>query len=949
MQQGQYKLVPFLGVNTRPLDDQSPDGLCANIINLKPKGEENQPYWVPFEVLKTLRTGTTAFTYTHGIANIAGAFWQIRNFIGEFKDSESVSLRRLVVLCDKTDRHAIDIIDPTGWVIAKSYTLEAGTYSMTFTRVNEISVINLVRNGLPYKIIYLIDDLFVEQGWPETPSITYKSATASYTEEQVTAGQNGGIPRKATKQYFMIRWAFRLFDNGFVKHSRVQLIEVPTGEPTNSIIPEFTMAGYTTPPANLNFWQAFISGVSLFATQPRATEREALDDSIYNEVGFFPFLDRKPMEQWDTPTNPNVIQASANYLTWATQQVLTVDNFTHHRFSANVVDSYNNRVLLGGVSTDFSKPVFSKSDGVIDYQDGEAYTSYFTIDTGSFVTEVDYYLNDGTEATSETAEYENQFKTTEAFFTPLVGREFKSVELKEIAFVPTPGQTPDGILTPIHTYEPQINAGELHLLIQTRESTFNSVFVDPFMVVEIKIGDIGSPADEILLVTVTPSGLNASPYFTFAIQEQTTILADFNVFHEVTIKTQNGTFKRVWQDVTATGQRLLFPNIIHYPDRRAINYRVVAQNGANFELVMNKKLVQHPVLNYAYVRLFPQEMQYFIGGIVTATTSPDQTVNAVNQWDKNRGIASVTDQPLVFELSTSFNVGSRERDSIQAFGINTIDISEGQFGQYPLYVFSDKSIWALEQSGDPTIAFGRISPIDTFNGVTSPYAICNAGSTIVASDLNFIYSLAGQRPERIDRPINNDPDYSAFLNGIRIAYHKESSYEEIVFSNPAFNYSWVYNVGSGFWYKWSTSFRLFFENQPILYGIDAQNNVLDFSLKDPEVSVSWQIETRKMNLGNRFVLKKLRNSQIRALLKQTAGNYEELTVQALFEKDDDGQFVGCDYTREEEVSKDLWLNTKYGSFQSMVVKLSGKHKNEGSHIQLLELNYEERYTNRVRR
>jgi hypothetical protein len=949
---GEYKMVPFLGINTEPLNDQSQDGLCSKIINLKPKGVDEQPYWVPFEIVKNLSNGTLDFNYSHGIESIAGAFWQIRNFVGDFQDSESTSLKRLVILCDKPERKAIDIVDPIDWSIAKSYTLEDGSYTMTFTRINEISVINLVRNGEPYKIYYLIDDLIVEQGWPEMPRISYKSTTATYTEDEVLAGQNGGIPRKDSKQYFMVRWSFRLFDNSYVKHSRTEIIEVPTGLGTNSIIPEFTMEGYDSSLPNRLFWESFISGVSVFCTQPKATEKEALDDFLFYEVGFFPFIDKKPMDEWDTPTNPNIIRITSNFIVWITQQTLGIDNFTHHRFSANVVDSYNNRVLLGGVSTDFAKPCFSSPQGVIDYVDGEAYTSYFTFDSGSLDIDVDYYLNDGTPTDSMSAEYENQFTVTEAFFDPLSGREFKEVSIKEIAFVPTPGQTPDGRLLPTHQYLPEISAGKLKLRTVVNESTFNGVFVDPFMVVEIKIGDIGGEVDQILLVTVTPSGVNASPYFDFGTKIQTVFPENFNVFHEVTIKTQSGTFKRVCAEDVLTGQRLLFPNIIHYPDRRAISYRVIAKNGDNYELVFDKKLTQHPNLNLSYVRLFPQEMQYFIGGVVTSTTAPDQSVNLVNQWDKNRAQASISGQPLIFEASASYRVGNRERDSIQAFGVNTIDISQGQFGQYPLYVFSDKSVWALEQAGDPNIAFGRIVPIDTFNGLNNPYAICNAENIVIAVDKNYIYSLSGLNIQRIDRPISNDPEYASFLTGVRVAYHKERDYEEIVFSNPSFGYSWLYNMRYRVWYKWDNSFRLFFQDQPVIYGIDRDNRVLDFSEKDTNQSVQWELETRKMNLGSRFLSKRLHNSQVRAVLKQPDNPqciYDELFIEVDFEKDDNGPFVGIEYDRREVVSKDLWLKTKYGSFQSLVLKMSGKHQNNGSYIHLLELNYENRYTNRVRR
>lgn len=40
--------IRFYGLNTRQLDDESADGLCEYMNNMRPLGQEEEPYWVPF-------------------------------------------------------------------------------------------------------------------------------------------------------------------------------------------------------------------------------------------------------------------------------------------------------------------------------------------------------------------------------------------------------------------------------------------------------------------------------------------------------------------------------------------------------------------------------------------------------------------------------------------------------------------------------------------------------------------------------------------------------------------------------------------------------------------------------------------------------------------------------------------------------------------------------------
>ena len=218
---GKRVKIPILGMNNQVLNDQSVDGLCDSIVNLKPKGALEQPYWSPFEKINALKNDTSEnFTYEFGISSITDAFWQVRNFIGEFSESPTGSLKRLLVLCQNESRKCIDIIEPTTWTVVKTQALpQIGVYSWSCTRVDDMTVIAISRDKKPYLLYYLKDDTFIPSGWPDIPTITFTTANETIDPAEVTAGNTKGVMRKAVDQWFMVTWAFRLFDGTIVKHN----------------------------------------------------------------------------------------------------------------------------------------------------------------------------------------------------------------------------------------------------------------------------------------------------------------------------------------------------------------------------------------------------------------------------------------------------------------------------------------------------------------------------------------------------------------------------------------------------------------------------------------------------------------------------------------------------------------------------------------------------------
>jgi hypothetical protein len=966
MTRGQRISIPFLGINKMPLDDQSIDGLCDSVVNLKPKGQESNPYWVPFETIVTLKneSGTT-FSYEFGVSSISDAFWQIRNYIGEYSENPDGSLRRLIVLCQNESRKCIDIIEPDTWTVVKTQALpQDGNYAISCTRVDEVTVIAVSKDKKPYLLYYLLDDSFIPQGWPEMPEIVFSTDTASFTTPDIEAGSYEGVLRKDVDQYFMVTWAFRLFDGTtHVRHNRFELVTVVSGTTTEAVRPIFTLEGYEESILiNQPFWSSLIAGISVFATLPVTDKKAALDDGKFYEVGYWPFIDKKPEAEWPTAEDPNIITVKSISTNWPTGFVISTDNFTHHKFSSYVVDSYNKRLLLGGSGVDFALPKI-KTNAVQNTVPGGLYSDYLTFHSGSGGSTYSYYLEDGTPTDFNSPwDYEVDELLHISILNPKAGREFKVVSIVESIDGDEATLTPNGQNLPYTNYQANLTTspGKLFLSINAIQSDLIGTSLPgqvPKMRIKLEIGPIGEPTDEVVYMYVQPSG-SLAPYVAFSdVQLETgEVSVSAKIYHIITIKTDSGTYQRILEgDIADTDTEVTLPEVIWYPDSRAVKYELIVQNGEAFELALSKQLNQHPINNYAYSILSTEEQTYEIGTSIVAATEPDLSVNEVIQYVPSRAQAALSRNPFLIDIAATYPVGNRERDIIMGFAVNTNPTSEGQAGQYPVYVLTNKGISALEQTGDPTIAFGRISPVSNFNGVNNPYSFCNAQNLIIAADNKYIYALAGLNAQRIDEAISEDPDYPNFIKQMRIGYHRAASYEEVIFSNPFYDYSLCFNTKYRMWYKTTERYKFFFYDYPDLMGMTVTNELKNFDTKDEITPVAWSIQTRPLIFKEPYMMKRMfYNSIIRMQWKQplqeNAEDYSPINIKLLGYKDSPNvHYTLLDQTIKTDLKKDWMLYQYFGPMYAYRLNMSGTSSHKGSYLHNIDADFEKENENERRR
>lgn len=117
----------------------------------------------------------------------------------------------------------------------------------------------------------------------------------------------------------------------------------------------------------------------------------------------------------------------------------------------------------------------------------------------------------------------------------------------------------------------------------------------------------------------------------------------------------------------------------------------------------------------------------------------------------NKLYTSEVNNPFYFPLSGRNSVGTGEIIGITS---NTQAISPGQFGEYPLIVFSSDGVWAL-QTGEEGLYYS-IHPISK-DICTNPNILQTDGPVLFATE-NGLHSIVGSNIENISKHVKGKPE-----------------------------------------------------------------------------------------------------------------------------------------------------------------------------------------------
>ena len=236
---------------------------------------------------------------------------------------------------------------------------------------------------------------------------------------------------------------------------------------------------------------------------------------------------------------------------------------------------------------------------------------------------------------------------------------------------------------------------------------------------------------------------------------------------------------------------------------------------------------------------------------------------------------SEAENPLVFPSANSVQVGS---SIISAIVANTRPISEGQFGDAPLYAFTDEGVWVvmLSDTGtyqsrqpvlreicsnhkgilqiDDAVLFptergiimqrGRESECitETLDGYPFDFLSIYSHSTKDKTYPNKLLSLCNI-PE-------SDVKYVRFRKYLEEADMIYDYYDSrIIVFNPNYTYAYVYSLKSKMWGTMRNVFNKRVNIYPESYATDKEGKILDVYVNEPTENVPFFLCSRPLTLG----------------------------------------------------------------------------------------------------
>ncbi len=306
------------------------------------------------------------------------------------------------------------------------------------------------------------------------------------------------------------------------------------------------------------------------------------------------------------------------------------------------------------------------------------------------------------------------------------------------------------------------------------------------------------------------------------------------------------------------------PRWLWYPDPSA--YMMELQSGDR-TLVVN--LTPHPTLNGAY---------WFAGLGASPSienAEPDSSTLPDYAHAPSKVYVSEATNPFTFPATGIVTVGS---GSVMALASATKALSQGQFGQFPLYAFTSEGVWALEVSStgaysarqpisrDVCINPGGITQIDssvlfpTDRGImlisgSQTQCISDILDNIYTIDISLLpgigklHTMVGHGSEDSCIPI---VPFKWFLSSCGMVY--DYVHQRIVVYNSSYSYAYVYSLKSKQWGMIDTCVSSTVYSDPEALAVNTGGKLLNFSDSSDE-NAAGLLVTRPFKMDESDVMK----------------------------------------------------------------------------------------------
>lgn len=292
-------------------------------------------------------------------------------------------------------------------------------------------------------------------------------------------------------------------------------------------------------------------------------------------------------------------------------------------------------------------------------------------------------------------------------------------------------------------------------------------------------------------------------------------------------------------------------------------------------------------------------LQEFIIG--TGASNAEEFEQALNSVSTSKNIisrspslikVSEAENPLVFPASNSVQVGS---SVIKAMAANTRPITEGQFGDAPLYVFTEEGTWMLMLSTDGVYQArqpvnrdvcsnpdGILQIDDAVLFPTERGIMMQTGSTakLITDALDgavFDYmQLYKESYSKKILAVGSIPEagikyipFRQFMKGADMVYDYYDA--RIIVFNPDCAYAYVYSLKSGLWGAMESNIKKRVNIYPESYAINGDRKIVDFYQSQSVGTTRYFLCTRPMAIGSAEAYKTMFSCITRGYFRNEVG------------------------------------------------------------------------------
>lgn len=283
-------------------------------------------------------------------------------------------------------------------------------------------------------------------------------------------------------------------------------------------------------------------------------------------------------------------------------------------------------------------------------------------------------------------------------------------------------------------------------------------------------------------------------------------------------------------------RELIYPFQI-FPDSRAYKMllKITVESNDDGDLNDLETFVRYgefDMLPHPYL-----ECAYYYGGLndelwmkCHELSGKDYTVNAIDDLE-NKLMVSEINNPFTFPLEHRYTFQSK----VIGIAIATTALSQGQFGQFPLYVFTEDGIWAMETAADGSFVTSKPLSRDV---CVNPKSITSIDNAVVFVSNKGVMLLQGSQVTNISPYMNgkhyvventaqsiiegqdffcdllpaisDKTHFLAFVKEASVAY--DYAGKRLVFIKDDEEYQYVYKLDTQTWHK-------------VAYGISMQSAV----------------------------------------------------------------------------------------------------------------------------